>query len=68
MLTVSRVVGQAPYAIIHSNIFRPSLRPVTPELGSDGEVTDALPLMTDQVPEPNVGVFPARVVVGVQTV
>ena len=68
MFTVSRVVGQVPLVIIHSNMLSPTLSPVTPEVGEVGLVIVGLPLSTDHVPEPGDGVFPARVAVVEQTV
>lgn len=54
--------------IIHSNRFEPTLRPVTPDEGSDGIVTVALPEITAHVPVPIAGVFPASVAVVAHTV
>ena len=68
MVTVSFVVGQTPLLIIHSNMFSPKLRPVTPDVGELGVVTVAPPLITVHVPVPGEGVFPASVAVDEQTV
>ena len=65
---VSRVVGQIPLLIIHSNRFEPIANPVTPEVGLPGLVTIAPPLSTTHVPVPTVAELPARVVVVAQTV
>lgn len=53
--------------IVQTNVLAPTLRPVTPDVGLPGVVTDALPAMTVQAPVPTVGVFPARVAVVAQT-
>ena len=68
MFTVSRVVGQTPLVIIHSNKFEPTLNPVTPEVGELGVVTVAPPERTVHAPEPGDGVLPASVAVVEQTV
>jgi len=68
MLTVSREVAHTPLLIIHSNRFEPMLRPVTPDEGSDGIVTVALPEITAHVPVPIAGVLPASVAVVAHTV
>src|SRR6266852_2793376 len=67
-MTVSRLVGQTPLPIIHSNKFEPTAKPVTPDVGSPGVVTVEAPLMTVHVPVPTVGVLPASVAVVAQTV
>ena len=54
--------------IVHTNVFAPTLSPVTPEVGSLGVVTVELPAITVHVPVPTVGVFPARVAVVEHTV
>lgn len=53
--------------IVHTNVFAPSERPVTPDAALPGVVTDAPPAMTVHVPVPTEGVLPARVAVVVQT-
>ena len=65
--TVSRVVAHTPFAIIHSNKLAPTLSPVTPEVGSFGNVTEAPPANTVQVPVPTPGVFPASAALVEQT-
>ena len=54
--------------IVHTNVLEPTLNPVTPDVGSLGVVTVALPAITVHVPDPTVGVLPARVAVVEQTV
>jgi hypothetical protein len=68
MLTVSLVVAQTPLEIIHSKVFAPTLKPVTPEVGEPGEVTAALPARTVQEPVPTDGALPANVAVVAHTV
>jgi hypothetical protein len=43
------------------------LNPVTPDVGDEGVVTDAVPEITDHIPMPVTGVFALRVAVGAQT-
>ena len=68
MVTVSLEGEQAPLLIVQTNILAPTLRPVTPDVGLDGVVTEPLPAITVHVPVPTVGVLPARVAVVKQTV
>ena len=65
MFTVSLDVAHTPLLIIHSNKLDPTLRPVTPDVELEGEVTEAPPAMTVHVPVPTVGVLPASVDVDV---
>ena len=56
--------GQEPLLIVHLIVEEPpTVKPVTPEVGSPGVVTVAVPLTTDQRPVPVVGVFAANVAV-----
>ena len=68
MITVSLEEPQPVLPIVQTNVFVPTIRPVTPDVGLPGVVTMAVPAMTVHVPIPTVGVFPANVAVAVQTV
>ena len=67
-VTVSFDAGQDKLAIVHTKLFAPTLRFVTPEVGSPGVVTVALPAITVHAPVPTVEVLPAKVAVVEQTV
>ena len=67
-MTVSAEVGQLPLLIVHTNVFAPTVRDVTPDVGSPGVVTALPPAITVKDPEPTIGVFPANVPVVEQTV
>jgi hypothetical protein len=67
-VTVSLVDGQTPLPIVQTKLFTPTLRLVTPDVGSPGVVTAALPARTVHTPDPTVAVLPASVVVVAQTV
>ena len=54
--------------IVQTNVFAPTVNPVTPDVGELGVVTLALPAITVHAPVPTEGVFPARVAVVEQTV
>ena len=68
IITVSFDDGHEPLLIVHTNVFAPTLRPVTPDAGLPGVVTDAPPPTTVHVPVPTEAVFPASVAVDAQTV
>ena len=68
IVTVSENVPQLRVEIVQTNVFAPTLNPVTPEVGLPGVVTVAEPAITVHVPVPTVGVFPARVAVVEHTV
>ena len=68
IVTVSLDGRQTPLLIVHTNVFAPTLSPVTPDVGLFGVVTVELPAITVHVPVPTVGVFPARVAVVEHTV
>ena len=57
-----------PLVIVQVKVFTPVVNPVTPELGSSGSVTVAVPAVTVQSPVPTSGVFAAKVAVGLQIV
>ena len=53
--------GQVPLLIVHINVFVPTLRPVTPEVGEDGELIVPVPATNVHNPVPTKGVLPANV-------
>ena len=54
-------IGQAPLVMVHKKVFTPTPRPVIPEFGSPGVVTEPVPERTDHVPIPTIGVFPFNI-------
>jgi len=68
IVTLSFDGGHEPFPIVHTNVFTPTLRFVTPDVGSPGVVTVALPVSTVHKPVPTVAVLPASVAVVEQTV
>ena len=68
MVTVSLDDVHVPLLIVQTNVFAPTLNPVTPEVGLAGAVTVALPAITVHAPVPTDGVLPANVAVVAQTV
>ena len=58
--TVSRETGQVPFVLVHLNLFAPTLKPFTVEVGEDGETIVPVPATSDQEPLPVVIVFPAN--------
>ena len=66
-VTVSAEDPQSVVEIVHTRVFAPTLKDVTPEVGLPGVVTVALPAITVHAPVPEDGVFPARVAVVAQT-
>ena len=66
---IASVLGvQVPFVIVQVKVFTPVVKPVTPEFGSSGSVTEAVPAVTVQVPVPITGVFAANVAVAEQMV
>jgi hypothetical protein len=68
IVTVSLEEAQVPLPIVHTKVFAPTLKPVTPDVGLPGVVTEELPAITVHAPLPTVGVLPANVAVVEQTV
>ena len=66
--TVSLDEGQLALLTVQTNVLTPTERLVTPDVGSPGVVTFALPAITVHAPVPTDGVLPARVVDVEQTV
>ena len=65
IVIVALVNGQAPlFVMLHCNTFVPKPTAVKVVVGLFGFDIVALPLITDHVPTPDVGVLPANVVVG----
>ena len=66
---MASVLGvQVPLLIVHTNVFTPVVNPVTPDVGFVDVVTVAVPAVTVQAPVPTVGVFAAKVAVGLHIV
>ena len=63
MVIASVLGGQVPLVIVHTNVFTPVVKPVTPDVGLVGVVTVAVPAVTVHAPVPTVGVFAAKVAV-----
>ena len=68
MLIVSVLAAQVPLVIVHTKVFTPVVKPVTPLLGLFAVVTTPVPAITVQAPVPTVGVLAAKVAVGAQIV
>ena len=69
LMVMASVLGvQVPFVIVHTNVLTPVVKPVTPELGSVGSVTVAVPVLNVQIPVPTIGVFAANVAFGEQMV
>ena len=66
---IASVLGvQVPLLIVHTKVFTPVVKPVTPLVGLVGVVTAPVPAVTVQSPVPTVGVFAAKVAVELQMV
>ena len=66
---IASVLGvQVPLLIVHTKVFTPVVKPVTPLVGELGVVTVAVPAVTVHTPVPTVGAFAAKVPVGEQIV
>ena len=68
MLMVSVLAEQVPLVMVHTKVFTPVVKPVTPLFGSLAVVTTPVPAITVQAPVPMVGVLAAKVAVGAQIV
>src|SRR5436309_1238547 len=66
--TVSLDEGQLALLTVQTNVLAPTLRFVTPEVGSAGVVTLPVPVSTVHAPVPTDGAFAANVAVAAQTV
>ena len=65
-MTTSSVELQVPLVIVQRNVMFVFVgTEVTVEVADDGVVIVAVPLTNDQAPEPDVGLFPAKVNVDV---
>ena len=68
-MVMASVLGvQVPLLIVHTNVFTPVVKPVTPLVGELGVVTVAVPAVTVHTPVPITGVFAAKVAVALQIV
>ena len=68
-MVIASVLGvQVPLLIVHTNVFTPVVKPVTPDVGLVGTVTVAVPAVTVHAPVPTTGVFAASVAVAEQIV
>src|SRR5258707_768712 len=68
IVTLSFDGGHDPLVTVQTKVFAPTERAVTPDVGSPGVVTFAVPVITIHAPVPTVGELPARVAVVEQTV
>jgi len=64
ILIVELLVPQPPPLMVHLNTFIPKPKPVSELVASVGVVIMPVPEISDHVPTPLVGVFPAKTVVG----
>ena len=64
IITSSVEAGQDPFVTVHLKVAEaPTVKPVTPEVGDAGVVTEAEPAITVHIPDPTAGVLPAKVAV-----
>ena len=63
MVIASVLGGQVPFVIVHTKVFIPAVKPVTPDVGDVGVVTTPVPAVTVHAPVPIVGAFAANVAV-----
>ena len=63
MVIASVLGGQVPLVIVHTKVFTPMVKPITPLVGLVGVVTTPVPAVTVHAPLPTVGVFAAKVAV-----
>ena len=63
MVIVSVLVVQVPLLIVHTKVFIPVVKPVTPLVGEAGIVTTPVPAVTVQSPVPTTGALAANVAV-----
>ena len=68
MIISSMLGAQLAFEIVQRNVFCPTPRLVTVEVGFAGVVTVPVPLISDQAPVPTTGVLPASVAVFEQIV
>ena len=69
LIVIASVLGgQVPLLIVHTNVFTPVVKPVTPLVGLAGVVTTPVPAVTVHNPVPTVGVLAASVAVAEQIV
>lgn len=68
IVTSSTETGHGALLIVQRKTLDPTARPVTPELGEEGDAMVPEPLISVQVPAPEVGVFPDRAVLDEQIV
>ena len=69
LMVIASVLGvHVPLVIVHTNVFTPVVKPVTPLVGELGVVTTPVPAVTVHVPVPITDVFAANVAVGEQIV
>ena len=68
MLMVSVLAAQVPFVMVHTKVFTPVVKPVTPLLGLLAVVTTPVPAITVQAPVPITGVLAASVAMAEQIV